>query len=238
MLSRRSTFGVNPTAYIGSPSNMIEVLVDSVKKSIFVRDQEYKMEGTLQDFFNFLVSEKPKELLAGTNSEKVDKPLSLYITVFVGNYGENKNVEGIIQSWAKEHNIRIVEGKKSKVQEQEKDSYTEVAKGIVDKEDADKVAADKKGTVIADKDDPKKFAVIVKESTIKEDATSIKELETSIIGAMDKIGFDHFVGRRETEDGRVLEFRHPSGIDMEVLIKGHWYQRMKKEQEKGTADYS
>jgi len=132
--------------------------------------------------------------------------------------------------------------KKDKVepnlQEQEKETYQVVAQGIVDKGDADKVATDKKGTVIADKDDPKKFAVIVKESTIKEDATSIKELETSIIGAMDKIGFDHFVGRRETEDGRVLEFRHPSGIDMEVLIKGHWYQRMKKEQEKGTADYS
>jgi len=50
-----------------------------------------------------------------------------------------------------------------KVEEQEKDTFKTIAKGITDKVDADKLATEKDGQVVTDEDDEKKFAVIVKE---------------------------------------------------------------------------
>ena len=65
---------------------------------------------------------------------------------------------------------------KSKLNEFEdnKDGYTSIAKGIATKEDADKLAREKEGTVIQDEEDEKKFAVIKKteESVVNEDARS------------------------------------------------------------------
>ena len=54
--------------------------------------------------------------------------------------------------------------RESKLKEQDKDSYTTVAKGIENKDTADKLAAEKKGMVIKDEEDDTKFTVIVKES--------------------------------------------------------------------------
>jgi hypothetical protein len=54
--------------------------------------------------------------------------------------------------------------RETKVQEQEKDTYTTVARGVVDKAEADRLARDKKGIVVADEEDPKKFMIIVKEA--------------------------------------------------------------------------
>jgi hypothetical protein len=51
---------------------------------------------------------------------------------------------------------------KEELEEQTEDSYTPVAKGIEDETTAKDVAAKKKGQVIPDPEDNKKFAVIVK----------------------------------------------------------------------------
>jgi hypothetical protein len=50
----------------------------------------------------------------------------------------------------------------AKVKEQDENGYMTVAKGIEDKQTADSVARDKGGQVIADDEDPKKFAIVVK----------------------------------------------------------------------------
>jgi len=51
----------------------------------------------------------------------------------------------------------------TKLKEQEKDSFKTVAKGITDKDTADKLAKEKGGQVVSDAEDEKKFAIIVKE---------------------------------------------------------------------------
>ena len=51
---------------------------------------------------------------------------------------------------------------KSKLREQEEDSYVTTAKGIEDKGIADEIARKQKGNVIPDPADPKKFAVVVR----------------------------------------------------------------------------
>jgi len=62
----------------------------------------------------------------------------------------------------------------SKLKEQEvEDNYTTIARGIKDKDVADKLAAEKNGMVITDEEDKDKFTVIVKESKIREDARSV-----------------------------------------------------------------
>jgi len=61
----------------------------------------------------------------------------------------------------------------SKVVEQE---YKTIAKGIEDEEAAKKIASDKKGTVIQDEDDEKKFAVVVKEAFLDLDADDSADL--------------------------------------------------------------
>jgi len=50
----------------------------------------------------------------------------------------------------------------SKLKEQEEDIFTTVAKGIIDKADAEKLANEKDGQVIIDPDDKNKFAIIIK----------------------------------------------------------------------------
>lgn len=50
----------------------------------------------------------------------------------------------------------------SKLKEQEEDTFTTLAKGIEDKETADKLAAEKEGQVVVDDEDDKKFAVLVR----------------------------------------------------------------------------
>lgn len=50
----------------------------------------------------------------------------------------------------------------SKLKEQEEDVFTTVAKGIVDKVDADRLAKEKEGQVIQDPEDKDKFAILVK----------------------------------------------------------------------------
>jgi len=51
----------------------------------------------------------------------------------------------------------------SKLKEQEEDSFKTVARGIEDKDTADKLAKEKEGQVVADEEDEKKFSVIVRE---------------------------------------------------------------------------
>lgn len=75
----------------------------------------------------------------------------------------------------------------------EQDKMSIIAKGISDKAIADKIAAEKKGQVVSDKDDPKKFMVIVAESSkIKESSEDVEEileelddLEEAIMEAID-----------------------------------------------------
>jgi len=103
-----------------------------------------------------------------------------------------------------------VEGKgatpvrEAKVQEQEKDTYATVARGIVDKTDADKLARDKKGVVVADEEDPKKFMIIVKEAV--EEEYKPKVMRSKMIDVMYDLGY-HLAGERKEEEARVLEFR-------------------------------
>jgi len=54
--------------------------------------------------------------------------------------------------------------KKKEIKEQEKGTLTIVAKGIVDKRDAERLAREKRGSVVTDDEDEKKFMVIIKES--------------------------------------------------------------------------
>ena len=56
-----------------------------------------------------------------------------------------------------------IKEKGSKVSEQGEPEYSVPAKGIADKSEAERIARDKKGTVIQDEEDPKKFMVIVRE---------------------------------------------------------------------------
>jgi len=53
--------------------------------------------------------------------------------------------------------------KEESLEEQEKNAFKSIAKGIEDKADADKLAREKGGQVIADEEDKGKFAVIIKE---------------------------------------------------------------------------
>jgi len=62
----------------------------------------------------------------------------------------------------------------SKVNEEEKETRTVIAKGIVDREEADRIAREKNGVVIPDSEDSQKFAVIVKESKVNESHFSRK----------------------------------------------------------------
>ena len=119
-----------------------------------------------------------------------------------------------------------VEGKgatpvrEAKVQEQEeepideivddiKDTYTTVARGIVDKADADKLARDKKGVVVADEEDPKKFMIIVKEAV--EEEYKPKVMRSKMIDVMYDLGY-HLAGERKEEEARVLEFRKGDNV--------------------------
>ena len=62
-------------------------------------------------------------------------------------------------------NVESIIQKKENVNEDEKNSYQIVATGISDKITADKLAQEKKGTVIPDSNDKTKFTVVVKECT-------------------------------------------------------------------------
>ena len=54
----------------------------------------------------------------------------------------------------------------SRINEAENDTLTIIAKGIVDKKTADKMAAEKGGIVIQDEEDKDKFAVAIREQQI------------------------------------------------------------------------
>ncbi len=103
----------------------------------------------------------------------------------------------------------------SKVQEQEKDSFVTVAKGIVDKAEADKMARDKKGIAVVDELDPKKWMVIVKESKLKEES-ELKVMRDKMIDIMYDLGYA-LASERKEEKARVLEFRKGEDV-VEVKI--------------------
>jgi hypothetical protein len=100
--------------------------------------------------------------------------------------------------------LGLVESAESRVEEQEKDTYATIAKGIVDKAEADRLARDKKGMVVADEEDPKKFMVIVKEAIEEEYKSTV--MRSKMIGVMYDLGYS-LVGERKEEAARVLEFR-------------------------------
>ena len=106
-------------------------------------------------------------------------------------------------TWVKgKGGIPIVE--ESKLKEQEDDKLTIIAKGIVDKNEADEMARDKKGMVVQDETDEKKFMVIVKEKKLTEDARS------TVINALQPHGYSLFSE----------EFDKDTGIRTLVLRKG------------------
>jgi len=84
---------------------------------------------------------------------------------------ENEMEERGLELPSKEEVKKDVElqkkGQESKILEQEKDTYNTIAKGVIDKTEADRIARDKKGMTVQDEEDPKKFMVIVKESEVK-----------------------------------------------------------------------
>jgi uncharacterized Zn finger protein (UPF0148 family) len=68
-----------------------------------------------------------------------------------------------VASMTKEIKRRGLEIGESKLKEQEEDTFKTVAKGIEDRDTADRLAAEKEGQVVQDEEDDKKFAVITKE---------------------------------------------------------------------------
>jgi predicted Fe-Mo cluster-binding NifX family protein len=68
--------------------------------------------------------------------------------------------EGKVPADSDKEDVKI----KKLMEQPEKDGYTVVAKGLVDKVEADRIATEKKGMVVVDAEDPKKWQVIVKEA--------------------------------------------------------------------------
>jgi len=63
----------------------------------------------------------------------------------------------------------------------EKDVRKVIAKGITDKQDAENVARSKRGKVVSDEDDPKKFMVVVEESKLNEERqTFLSDVKVSL----------------------------------------------------------
>jgi hypothetical protein len=83
---------------------------------------------------------------------------TLALNMLKNDYGDDINLIEI---------LRIKEIEESKLNEEE-DKLTVIARGIVDKDQAAKVATDKKGQVVPDDKDGTKFMVVVKEGKIKE----------------------------------------------------------------------
>jgi hypothetical protein len=72
------------------------------------------------------------------------------------------NPDEVINKFRKLKSFKMAGANESKVNEQGTDSYDVVAKGVVDKAEADRLAREKKGMVVADEADPKKFQVLIK----------------------------------------------------------------------------
>jgi len=134
----------------------------------------------------------------------------------------------------------------SKISEQD---YTALARGISDEEVAKRIAAEKKGIVVRDETDEKKFMVIMKETYSKEEveALVLKEKEGVVaetkkksIKEKEEADKTHKIELAEKEEARKQE-RVQEEIDMmlSVLAKGTGtpIEDVKEAFEKGKAAY-
>jgi len=104
---------------------------------------------------------------------------------------------------------------KIKVQEQEEKeegSFKIVANGISDRDVADRLASEKNGTVIQDKDN-EKFTVVVKETKLEED------IRSTVIGAFQPEGYFLSSEREDKDTGIRILTLTKGDEDIEVKIK-------------------
>ena len=112
-------------------------------------------------------------------------------------------------------------------EEEVKDQYKTLAKGVVDKMEADRIAAQRKGRVIQDEEDPKKFMVITKEA-IKEGKfddeytdiyTAPTDADLVIMGVPDEADYELTSTRVDITYRIDIEYRSWGVKDIDIKIE-------------------
>jgi len=153
--------------------------------------------------------------------------------------GTGSDKEGILKQGkelAKSLNAKflgIIDEKKIKEQE-EVDNFKTVAKGVIDKETADKLAKEKNGIVVDSDDEKEKFEVIVKENEEGEENFDVQNLQEIAAESMNNTALDSPL---EINDLIFLLVKLKKKLEVEQEGEDG-YLRRQREQEEGMADYS
>lgn len=168
LLNKAIESGVIPNQFPELEVMIDELSAADVAKDLGVKDIDDVDIGDIDAvYLKYILLPKAKEASRAARESNINEVKEEKIMQRLRDYIEELDGASLValyNRWFEENisldDVEWVNSESKLKEEEEKDSFKTVAKGIEDKDTADKLAAEKEGQVVADEEDDKKFAVI------------------------------------------------------------------------------